>query len=400
VVARPLAEIFDELSEALADDTLVLSHAQAVRDAEACLRIETVAHALTTKRLARVHELEATQGANGRLTKSWLIEEQLLTEPAAGRRMKLVRFLDNFPLVKAAYFAAKLTPTHVSALVSGLMSLPVAWWEAVEAPLVKHAQGCLPTEISGFIDDLLTAMGVDKKSDIQRERRNGALGFRLTKTMDGFYAASGLLDAETGHLLQCALHKLTVSRAPQDTRAPARRKHDALGEMARLVLAADQQPSFSGSPVGVMVTIPMELLEDRLREAWLTLPTGMRITADTARRLACNAEIIPVVLGSAGEVLDIGRASRHFTAAQRRAAYLEQGGRCGFRHCRRRCVDLHHIIWWRLDGRTSLDNAVWLCSYHHWLVHDGGWSLVRGPDRSFIWTNTIGTEQIRHLTAA
>jgi hypothetical protein len=81
----------------------------------------------------------------------------------------------------------------------------------------------------------------------------------------------------------------SVTCGPDDVRSPMRRDHDALATIARTSLQAADQPGFSGSPVGVLVTIPYEVLADRLREAWLTLPSGMRISAQTARRFACEA---------------------------------------------------------------------------------------------------------------
>jgi len=120
----------------------------------------------------------------------------------------------------------------------------------------------------------------------------------------------------------------------------------------------------------------------------------------SARRLACDAQVIPVVLGGRGEVLDIGRASREFNEAIRRAAFIEQDGTCAFRGCHRRCMELHHIVWWTHGGHTSLDNAAWLCAYHHWLVHEGGWTLSRAPDRSFVWTSPTGEVRRRCLQAA
>src|SRR5205807_3745935 len=194
-----------------------------------------------------VHDLDATVELCGRTTKSWLLEEVQLSKPEAGRRMKLVRFLDNFPLVKAAYHAAEFTPEHVSALVSALLSLPPAWWDAVEAPLVEQARHGSPTDVSGMVDDVLSALGVDKKSEIQRERRNGALGFRLTKTMDGYYSASGLLDAETGEVVRAALATENSKCGSEDLRTPQRRDHDALRTIALRSLEASGQPSFGGS---------------------------------------------------------------------------------------------------------------------------------------------------------
>jgi len=284
--------------------------------------------------------------------------------------------------------------------VSALLTLPAALQPPVEAALVEQARLAAPSDVKGLVDDILTAMNVEKKSDIQRERRNGAVGFRLTKTQDGYWNASGLIEPETGEVIRAAISAELGKVGPEDTRSPQRRNHDALRLIAMRSLEHSEQPSFGGSPVGVMVTMPFDVLEGRLREAWLTMPSGMQISPDTARRLACDAEIIPVVLGSKGEVLDIGRSTRQWTSAQRRAAWLEQAGRCAFPKCRRRCVELHHIRWWSLGGPTSLDNGAWLCAFHHWLVHDGGWTLKRGPDRSFSWTSPTGERRHRHLEAA
>jgi hypothetical protein len=378
VVPRAISEILDELKAALGEERLMLSASEqdridALADAETCLQMETIAHALTTQALKRVDELEATQPLTGRTTTSWLREDRHLSKPEAGRRMKFLRFLDNFPTVKLAYHSAELSVECVSALLSALMSLPPAAWDAVEGPLVAMARAGSPEDVSDFVDDILTGLGVTKKSDIQRERRNGALGFRLTRTMDGYYSASGLIDPAAGEVLRAALAVHNGKCGPDDVRSPMRRDHDALATIARSSLEAADHPSFNGSPVGVLVTIPYDVLEDRLRESWLSLPSGMKISAETSRR---------------------------FTSAQRRAAYLEQGGRCAFPKCRRTCVELHHIEWWSLGGRTSLDNGAWVCAFHHWLVHEGGWHLKRGPDRSFVWTNQLGWEQIRHLWAA
>jgi len=145
----------------------------------------------------------------------------------------------------------------------------------------------------------------------------------------------------------------------------------------------------------------LDTLEDQLRQAWIALPSGARISAATARRLACDAAIIPVVLGAPSEVLDIGQVDHEFTAAIRRAAWVRDGGRCAFPDCRNRPGELHHIRFRRHGGATSLANAAWVCPYHHWLAHEGGWTLHRQPtDGSYRWTGPNGQHRTRHLPAA
>ena len=98
------------------------------------------------------------------------------------------------------------------------------------------------------------------------------------------------------------------------------------------------------------------------------------------RRLACNARILPAVLGGRSELLDLGRARRLFSPAQRRALALRDGG------CRAEGCDIpaawteaHHLRPWSRGGRTDLADGVLLCSFHHHRAHDARYDLRRTP---------------------
>jgi hypothetical protein len=109
--------------------------------------------------------------------------------------------------------------------------------------------------------------------------------------------------------------------------------------------------------------------------------SGTPITAEQARRLACDARIVPAVLGGQGQVLDLGRSRRLITGAVHRALVLRDGG-CAFPGCDRppRWCDAHHIVPWSRGGVTSLDNAVLLCGFHHRLMHRTAWRVRLGHD--------------------
>ena len=100
------------------------------------------------------------------------------------------------------------------------------------------------------------------------------------------------------------------------------------------------------------------------------------ISIATARRLAADAELIPIVLGGKGEVLDAGRARRLFSRAQR-LALMERDDGCAFAGCSSppAYADAHHIQWWSQGGTSDLANGVMLCSFHHHRVHDDGWEI-------------------------
>jgi hypothetical protein len=128
------------------------------------------------------------------------------------------------------------------------------------------------------------------------------------------------------------------------------------------------------------MTVQYDALADRLGDATLTA-AGTPVGPAMARRILCDCDVIPAVLDSAGEPLDIGRATRIWPTAIRRAAILRDGG-CVFPGCDRpaRWVEIHHIVFWVDGGPTSLDNAACLCSVHHILIHQGDWQVRMAKD--------------------
>jgi hypothetical protein len=111
--------------------------------------------------------------------------------------------------------------------------------------------------------------------------------------------------------------------------------------------------------------------------AALVLEDGTAVSAETLRRLACDAGIVPVLEGAHGETLDVGRRRRTIPPAIRRALARRDGG-CRFPGCtNRRFVDAHHVRHWLHGGATRLDNLVLLCPAHHRRVHEEGFILGR-----------------------
>jgi hypothetical protein len=120
---------------------------------------------------------------------------------------------------------------------------------------------------------------------------------------------------------------------------------------------------------------------------------GVPLPVSTVRRMCCDAEIFPAVLGTDGESLDVGRTARTATPPQRRAlramhrTCAHPDCTVGFSASR-----IHHVEWWWRDlGPTDIDNLLPLCERHHHLVHEGGWSLTMSPDRVATWTRPDGT---------
>jgi hypothetical protein len=160
--------------------------------------------------------------------------------------------------------------------------------------------------------------------------------------------------------------------------------HWTLRSMALMSLirrALDPAQADTRVPPTVVVSVTVEDLAKATGHADL-LGSGTRITAETARRLACDANITRLITDPPSDIVDYGRTQRTPPPRLRRALDIRDRG-CVFPGCDRppgHCK-AHHILFWIRDhGPTSLWNLVLLCDHHHHLVHECGWSLTRTSD--------------------
>jgi hypothetical protein len=138
-------------------------------------------------------------------------------------------------------------------------------------------------------------------------------------------------------------------------------------------------PIHGGAATTIMVTLDLDALRTEVGIA-LT-DAGEPITAAEARRLACTAGIIPAVLGTDSQPLDLGRTTRLFTAAQRTAMALRDQT-CRAEGCQIPATwsEAHHLTPWTHGGRTDLDSGILLCSWHHHRAHDPTYTSHRLPN--------------------
>ncbi|HXH36154.1 MAG TPA: DUF222 domain-containing protein [Plantibacter sp.] len=135
------------------------------------------------------------------------------------------------------------------------------------------------------------------------------------------------------------------------------------------------------APVSLVVRIDLHDLrtEDTFTHTGTATIDGISepVTAATARRLAADARIIPIVLGGRSEVLDLGVGTRLFTRAQK-IALAERDGGCAWTGCTHppTYTEAHHLRWWSNGGATDLDNGILLCSFHHHRIHNDGWQIT------------------------
>ena len=156
-----------------------------------------------------------------------------------------------------------------------------------------------------------------------------------------------------------------------DTRSPGKRRADAL---LTLIAMGAQGIDGDGSiktfgSARLVVTIDYEVLAKALAGLGVT-DTGVGVTPDTIRQLACDAEIIPMVLGSKSQPLNVGPKVRLVDKELRRTV-IQRDKHCTYDGCTRPPVmcEVHHVVAWWAGGETSLNNSALLCTTHHRIVH-------------------------------
>jgi 5-methylcytosine-specific restriction protein A len=225
---------------------------------------------------------------------------------------------------------------------------------------------------------------------IREEEQRRRSGIRVAHLPDGMLRWIITMDPESAGFLTAALDARTAPRreprfaahddplendpAAHDERTLARRRLDALVSMASESLRHDPG-NVAGTAVTMLVTVSLDALRTRLGAAGIA-GIDAPISAATARRLAAQAEIVPVVLGGASEPLDLGRSARLFSASQRRALALRDGG-CVWWGCTAPpgWCEIAHVDPWARGGPTDLENAILLCPFHHRRFDLDGWTL-------------------------
>jgi hypothetical protein len=225
-----------------------------------------------------------------------------------------------------------------------------------------------------------------------------------------------VLDVEGKAVLEAALGPLSAPRPVQgerDLRSCDRRRGEALVALVRRAVAAGESVG-TNPKAQLVVSMDWAALAGGVRGAGVSVggsDTGTLLAPETVRRVACEAAVIPVVLGSAGEILDQGRAVRFFTPAQTRRLWLRDGG-CSYPGCSMppHWADAHHLVHWADFGATDLGNAALLCGRHHTIGHtrrlagqvvrdDTGerveWDLARGSYDQLLARRTASTARQR-----
>ena len=308
------------------------------------------------------------------------------------------------PRTLEALRRAEVSPAQAGIICDAVDTLPSspALRARGEQTLLQEARRLNATDLARTARHLADVIDPDRterrdEAALAREERAAHTGRFLSVTDDGAGGVriKGGGSSEDGALLRAALLPLTKPAPAIDPDTPGcdvetdprdhgARMFDALVELAQHALDTDRSPASHGARPRVAVTLDFQSLStglgDDLSSEALT-DDGLRLSVAAVRRLACDADLIPVCLGTDGELLDVGRTARLVTPALWRALVVRDR-HCAFPGCTRPPVmgHAHHIVHWADGGPTSLGNLVLVCGEHHRVLHHTPWQVRLNPD--------------------
>jgi hypothetical protein len=334
-------------------------------------------------------------------TAGWVRDVLRVTLAEARRIVSLAKAVEgDLSATGQALAEGRISPEHAQVIARSVADLPdeAADWvpAAAEQELIGLAEQYDPRILAKLGRRIINVVDPDQGDEIlgrQLERQDKAAkeGRQLHATSygDGRVRVTGWFDTEGWEIVRAALDPLAVPRpagpdGTPDLRSYAQRQADALVTLAERSLRTGDLPTQGGERPTLVLTMPYAKLAELVGTG--VLDTGEHLPASTARRMACDAKIIPAVLGTEGQVLDIGRANRTIPGPLRRAVTLRDGG-CTFPTCDipPQWCDVHHGVHWADGGPTTLTNLFLACPAHHHSAHHAGWQVRIAADGLTEW---------------
>jgi hypothetical protein len=307
-------------------------------------------------------DLAAHEGLTGLV--AWLRERVRLAPGEGKRQVGLARALEEYPVTGAALAAGGFPAASAQVIVQALEALP----DEVDSTVRERAEEYLAGEahaqdtaglrrLAAHLGEVVDPEGADRRLAEQLARAEAraarAMFLRLrhdeaTATTDGVFRLPLLHGVRLERMIQALLNPGRPDPVPVEDPAtgirltPEERRGHALAELIDRV-PKGRLPRTGGCEPTIVVTMELETLVGGLRAA--RLDTGQAVSPGQARRLAARHGVIPAVLGTSSEVLDLGRRARFYNTKQRLAMGVQQGGVCAVEGCDRPAcwADAHHL---------------------------------------------------------
>lgn len=335
---------------------------------------------------------------------AWLTTHTLSDSKVNHAIWRLAEDLQKWQQVQAAHAEGRASTAQAKVVLRALNDLgdgvEPRWKQLAEAELVRLCEKLTPKQLKRAGAAILEMIAPHIAEDAERKKFEAAERRARAETRvdfknrgDGTVDIHARVPESIATRLKTYLDAFTSPRhrasAPgEGMDDPATGKYLPLNRLrgrafCALLEAMDpsRMPLQGGDATTVVVTIDLKDLMAGTGVA--TLNDGTPISAGEARRLACQAQIIPAVLGTDSEVLDYGRSSRFFKRAQRRALRVKYPT-CGTQGCTipAEWCEAHHLGQpWAQGGRTDLKDGILLCPFHHHIADDPAhWQVELLPD--------------------
>jgi len=336
---------------------------------------------------------------------AWLASTTNVSKREASKLVSLTR-LDptRGTETRQRWDAGRLTTEQAHIILKALDALP-DWFvdeqhDDAETTLLEHAREFGADDLRRLANRIVEVVDPDSADEIigaQLERQEkqawDETHLSITRMGKGRSSIRGVLPDVQADVLKTVLEGLASPRRDgavfRDVDGEhsdveigrldhARRMGLALCELVEH-LPQNAFPQAGGVAATVTINIDLDDLRDRISRA--TLSTGSAMSASQARRFACNANVLPIVLDGASRVLDAGTEKRLHDRYQRIALAKRDGG-CSWRGCDRPpgWCEAHHLRPWSEGGETSIENGALFCFFHHHLLHDSDWSARLAAD--------------------
>ncbi|MEV6628220.1 DUF222 domain-containing protein [Amycolatopsis sp. NPDC051106] len=311
----------------------------------------------------------------------------------------------------------------IDTIVGVMTQIPAEHRDDAEQHLLSFASEAGHKQVAALGARILAHLDPDGAEPDETEPAKPSRELSLRRKRTGFWELNGRFDDETGARASALFDSLAQRHSPDegpDLRSPLERYGDAFSDAVDLAYNSPDLPMQAGERAHVMVVVSLADLKSSIGQAMLgdtgtisaaglsvqnstvsnaaagqaalsALPSsgvgrallgdlGI-ISAAEARIHACDCKLIPAVLGTESEPLDLGRHHRLVSTSLRRALYLRDRG-CAFPGCHRppRHCQGHHVRHWADGGPTELGNLVLLCAHHHRLLHRSGWQVRIATD--------------------
>jgi hypothetical protein len=369
-------------------------------------KVNVVNHQLLT-RIRRFDEIDGWFRQGAMSCAHWLTWRIGLDRGAAREKVRVARALGVLPRIDAAFAAGRLSYAKVRAITR------VAKTENEERLLdvsLAATGAQLERICRGLRQATATETDMAKERYVRaRELGNGLVKLEVVVTPD-----------EAGLIIEAIEHARNAitptkpevdvaereAKAAPDTHvkppvAPRPSAADALVHIASTVLNGGDETAEGGSPERCQIVIHVDrqlTAEDGVLNA--RLEDGTHVSAETLRRVCCDGGVVVAAVDAQGAVLDVGRRTRAIPTAIRRALWIRDQG-CRFPGCmNQRYLHGHHVKHWLHGGPTSLDNLVLLCSFHHRLLHESGFTVTLLPDGEVAVRTPEGAALPAHPTLA